>query len=133
MCGKREKNHLVAGLKCLHEGAWLCLWETEWLCPQVGRLSGTSFLGIARCRGPGRLSPSGTVLSTHHCPLPNVHSDRSQLGVQHHCLIKWCILASCSTHPTTLSGGSVWQNGGKGNFIIQKLKVNRFFFHSCVH
>lgn len=31
MCGKRGRNHLLTGLRCLHEGAWLCPWETKWL------------------------------------------------------------------------------------------------------
>lgn len=37
--GKRGRNHPVAGLRCLREGAWLCPWETKWLCPQA-RLAG---------------------------------------------------------------------------------------------
>lgn len=59
-----------------------------------------------------------TVLSTLCHPLPNVHSNRSWLGVQHRCQIKWCMLTSCFMHPTTLSGRSVCQNSEKWDIII---------------
>lgn len=47
-------------------------------------------------RGPGRLPSPAPVLSTHCHPLPNVNSDQPRLCVQHHCLIKQCMVASCS-------------------------------------
>lgn len=84
-------------------------------------------LGLPRHRGPGQQwPPPARVLGTCCHPLPNVNSDWSRPCVQHHYLIKRCMVASCSMgtahpHPTTLSGGSVWQNGGEGDFITQKL------------
>lgn len=120
MCGKRERNQLVAGLRCHCEGAWLYPWETECLCQQAQKAGRDKPAGNSEAWQAGQAVPSTprTVLGTLHHPLPNVHSDRSRLGVQHCCLIKWCMLISCSMHPTTPSGGLVCQNGGKGDFII---------------
>lgn len=47
------------------------------------------------CRVPGRLPSPTPVLSTHCHPLPNANSDRPWPCVQHHCLIKRCMVASC--------------------------------------
>lgn len=84
-------------------------------------------LGLARHGGPGQQwPPPARVLGTHCHLLPNVNRDWSRPHVQHHCLIKQCMVTSCSMgiarpHPTTSSGGSVWQNGREGDFITQKL------------
>lgn len=130
-CRKRGRDHPVAGLRCLCEGAWLCPRETKRLCPQARRLAGGEQGPARGYRGAGGQAgwwwpPPTQMLGTRRHPLPNVNSDRSQLRVQHRCLIKRCMVTSCSVgtahpHPTTLSVAKWWGEGFYYTKAVSKL------------
>lgn len=133
-CGKRGEKPSANRPEVPPRGCPALPAETERLCLLVGAsrgLPGASEAHRARPAVAPPHNPAG-VLGARCRPLPNVNSDGSQPHAQHRCLIKRCMVASCSVgaappHPTTSAGGfhvAKWR--GRGFYYTKALSTSIF-------